>query len=207
LVELQGGEIGVESESGVGSSFNFYLMTRRSEQAIHNEKVLQEVNSDIQSKIQTVQQIDRIPQVMEKLSLQSFVESKPQVASPNARSWHVLIVEDNLVNQRILAHQLRKIGCTVHVANHGKEALSIIETCNVYRGQEHGRELSVVLMDLEMPVMNGLECVKRIRSLEADGAIVVHIPIIAVSANVRAEHISMAMESGMVSAFCSCLAL
>jgi CheY-like chemotaxis protein len=42
-------------------------------------------------------------------------------------TMHVLVVEDNLVNQRVLAKQLRNLGCVVHVANHGREAIDFLE--------------------------------------------------------------------------------
>lgn len=66
----------------------------------------------------------------------------------------VLIVEDNLVNQRVLQKQLNNLGCVTHVANHGGEALEMLKKSRFWSGQETiGIELSVVLMDLEMPVM------------------------------------------------------
>jgi CheY-like chemotaxis protein len=60
--------------------------------------------------------------------------------------------------------------------------------------------LSVVLMDLEMPVMDGLACVRRIREMQAEGTMS-RVPVIAVTANARSDQISGAMEAGMVS-FC-----
>jgi CheY-like chemotaxis protein len=83
-------------------------------------------------------------------------------ASPS--DWHVLIVEDNLVNQKILAAQITKLGCKTYVANHGGEALDLIRETKHYKGNEKsGKKLSVILMDLEMPVMDGLTCVRKIR--------------------------------------------
>jgi len=52
-------------------------------------------------------------------------------------------------------------------------------------------------MDLEMPNMDGLTCVREIRKMQASGAIRVHVPVIAVTANVRDEHIATAKNSGM----------
>jgi CheY-like chemotaxis protein len=59
-------------------------------------------------------------------------------------------VEDNLVNQRVLAKQLRTIGMEVTVANHGGEALEHLRTTQYC--VTHGKPLSIVLMDWEMPV-------------------------------------------------------
>ena len=112
----------------------------------------------------------------------------------------VLIVEDNLVNQRVLQKQLCNIGFVAEVANHGGEALEILKTSTFWVGQEKsGMDLAIILMDLEMPVMDGLTCARTIRDLEADGTIVRHVPIIAVTANVRLEQIESAISAGMVS--------
>jgi CheY-like chemotaxis protein len=62
-----------------------------------------------------------------------------------------------------------------------------------------GEKLSVVLMDLEMPVMDGIACVKRIRELQAIGRIREHVPVIAVTGNARKDQIMMWMNAGMVS--------
>lgn len=105
---------------------------------------------------------------------------------------------DNLVNQRVLAKLLRKLGCVVDVANHGVEALNHIETTRYWAAAGESKELSVILMDWEMPVMDGLACVKKIRKLQLDGLVRGHIPVIAVTANARTQQIDMAMEAGMV---------
>jgi len=62
--------------------------------------------------------------------------------------------------------------------------------------------LSVVLMDIEMPIMDGLTCTRRIRQMEAKGALVGHVPIIAVSANARREQVELAQEAGVDEAIC-----
>lgn len=57
--------------------------------------------------------------------------------------------------------------------------------------------LSVILMDIEMPVMDGLACARRIRALQTTGDIVGHVPIMAVSANARSEQVAQARDAGM----------
>ena len=59
-------------------------------------------------------------------------------------------------------------------------------------------DLSLILMDLEMPIMDGLACTRRIRDLERDGKVQGHVPIIAVTANTRMEQMDRAIEAGMV---------
>jgi CheY-like chemotaxis protein len=58
-------------------------------------------------------------------------------------------------------------------------------------------QLLYVLIILQMPVMDGLTCVRRIREYEATGQIISHIPVIAITANARSEQINIAMEAGM----------
>lgn len=93
-----------------------------------------------------------------------------------------------------MAQQLRRIGCTVHVANHGMEALSFLASTNFQRGYT---PLSIVLMDIEMPVMDGLTCTRRIRQLEDTGEIFRRVPIIAVTANARNQQIADALKAGV----------
>lgn len=107
---------------------------------------------------------------------------------------------DNLVNQRVLAKQLRKLGAIVDVANHGVEALSHLELTKHWTAPKTSeRELNVILMDWEMPVMDGVTCARRIRELQGDGSIRAHIPIIGTTANARATQIDEALAAGMVS--------
>ncbi|KAF9728826.1 hsp90-like protein [Paraphaeosphaeria minitans] len=122
---------------------------------------------------------------------------------------HVLVVEDNLVNQKVLANQLRKLGCVVSVANHGGEALDFLKTTSLWRyltvqtGESALEErdppidLHLILMDWEMPVMNGLTAVTKIRQFERGGQLRGHTPIIGVTANVREQQIQAAMDVGM----------
>lgn len=129
--------------------------------------------------------------------------------------------EDNLVNQRVMAQQLRRLGCLVHVANHGVEALEFLRKTTYWNQPDDDDDysngddtrhdhllppsttttdlipLSVVLMDLEMPVLGGLGCVKRIRELQQEGRLKSHVPVIAVTANARSEQIAIAIDHGM----------
>lgn len=68
------------------------------------------------------------------------------------------------------------------VANHGRECLDILT-------KSSPEKIDVILMDMEMPVMGGLECAEEIRRREASGLFAWHIPIIAVTGNARAEYV------------------
>jgi CheY-like chemotaxis protein len=108
---------------------------------------------------------------------------------------HVLVVEDNLVNQRVLFKQLVKAGCVVHTADNGLLALRHLEKTQ-FRVAD-GMPLSIILIDCEMPEMDGLTCCRKIRDMERSGVVKEHVPIIAVTANIRGGQLDDAKESGM----------
>lgn len=110
---------------------------------------------------------------------------------------HVLIVEDNLVNQRVLAKQLQNVGMQVSVANHGGEALVYLRSTRYCVEDESANNLSMILMDWEMPVMDGLTCVRKIRQLQKERIVRGHVPVIAVTANARFEQVEVALRAGM----------
>ncbi len=97
----------------------------------------------------------------------------------------VLIVEDNPVNQRVAARLLEKLGCTVEVCGNGAEAI------------ERVREVpyDLVLMDCQMPVLDGYAATRAIREAEARcGA---HVPIIALTANAMPGDADQCLGAGM----------
>ena len=84
---------------------------------------------------------------------------------------NVLLVEDNLINQKIVLLSLKKAVKNVDVANNGKEALDKFGSV----------KYDIILMDIQMPVMNGIVTTKKIRNLEKSTH--THTPIIAITAN------------------------
>jgi CheY-like chemotaxis protein len=179
---MQGGNIGVESTQGVGSTFSFYIRSRRASPPSNP------INTWLPSRTKA-----QIIQSSQTPSPTSSIDVHPR---PN---YHILVVEDNLINQRVLCSQLKKIGCTVQVANHGREALQELTKTKYWRTPTIAEpfNLSVVLMDVEMPILDGNACAREIRSLQRKGEIVGHVPIIAVSANARREQIEQAKHAGM----------
>ncbi|EGX53941.1 hypothetical protein AOL_s00004g600 [Orbilia oligospora ATCC 24927] len=203
LVHLQSGEIGVQSEAGKGCCFSFYVKSRRSsrpEIEIPQAPVLRSTGT---SKRKESSQSS--PAVSSPINDQDFNAARPQLHKPSQSSdgkssldYKVLIVEDNLVNQKLLRKALENSGCTTYVANHGVEALEMIKESVYWKGaREDALELSLILMDVEMPVMDGLTCSKQIRELQAEGSILGHIPIVAVTANARQAQIDRMFAAGM----------
>jgi CheY-like chemotaxis protein len=102
------------------------------------------------------------------------------------------------VNQKVLQRQLNNHGIATRVANHGGEALEALKNSTYWKkASSDAIDLGVVLMDKEMPVMDGLQCTSKIRELEKAGDFKCHIPIIAVTANARSEQIATLLAAGM----------
>lgn len=209
LTEMQGGQIGVTSRHSQGSKFSFYIQCRKSDREPNCEpvaafKFARKYNQ------QTPPPSNNLAISAAASPASATRTTASSAAAADRPLYDVLIVEDNLVNQKVLQRQLRNCGNNIFVANHGQEALQTIERSRFWSGQEsNGVDISVVLMDLEMPVMDGMTCAKRIRELQREGTIVKHIPIIAVTAYARPEQIAAAKEAGIVSLYratcmCSC---
>ncbi|RDW65623.1 hypothetical protein BP5796_10315 [Coleophoma crateriformis] len=162
LVEIHGGQIGFSSVPGVGSTFGFFIKSRRSPLSGSRRLSTKHVPSKIVSR---------------ELVL------------------NIMLVEDNLINQKVLSRQLSRLGHAVMIANHGQECLDILRQSHFC--QESGSSLSVILMDIEMPVMDGLVCASTIRKMEAEGLVHAHVPIIAITGNAREEKVQQAKDAGM----------
>ena len=205
LTELQGGEIGVASKAGVGSTFAFYIKTRRTPKPEHDSDYLPFMPPRKPSEQSTGSPLSTFEQTAEQSSGTTY---GPTTTTPDSTdALHILIVEDNIVNQKVLARSLGKLGVIVYVANHGGECLDLIKESTHWRDNKDGKskadtdliQINVVLMDQEMPIMDGLTCTRAIREMEQDGKLIGHVPIIAVTANARAEQIDNAKDVGMVS--------
>lgn len=121
ISQLLGGECGLESESGQGSIFTFFVETvvTANPSPVHKPSP-----KDKRSKL------------------------------PHFTGFTVLLVEDNLVNQKLLAKQLSRSGCTVLTADHGGLALNALTKC-----EQESVKVDICLMDVEMPEVDGLsEC-------------------------------------------------
>jgi PAS domain S-box-containing protein len=152
LIELMGGHIGVVSELGRGSTFWVDLTLQGSEPAVLAPPA------------------------------SSMPGPEPAPAEPKlAPTRHVLLVEDNPINQQYASAVLRSCGCTVTVVSNGRQAVEQVATLMP----------DLVLMDCQMPVMDGYEAARRIR---ASGHV---MPILALTANAMAADRQRCMAAGM----------
>ena len=156
LTELLGGEIGVKSEEGSGTSFWF---------SARFVKLPEE-------EIQSMRQIVSV--------------SRGPITDSVKQNTRILLVEDNIINQKVAQNILGKLGYTADVAHNGLEAVHAL-------GRNH---YDLVLMDCLMPEMDGYEATATIRS--ADSKVLNHnITIIAMTANAMQGDRQRCIEAGM----------
>lgn len=225
LATVQGGAIGVTSDPDVGSTFAFFISTRKA-----------------------------TPPIGQSLQVRPGPQRtrSTETAMQGVR-LSILIVEDNLVNQKVLKKQLSKFGWNISVAGDGQQALDWLKGSVYWRGTPKNNhesiteeeeaeyfttprphDVDIIFMDIEMPVMDGLTCAQRIREYEAQGLLAaplegppdltrqltassvttissslntsdstsppkahVRLPILAVSANARMEQVEQALAAGM----------
>lgn len=98
----------------------------------------------------------------------------------------VLLVEDNPVNQRVAKGMLQRLGCRIDVADNGEEAIQLF----------HRERYSVVLMDCQMPVLDGLTAARRIRAIEERRSSP-RVPIVALTAQAMSGDRERCLEAGM----------
>ena len=142
IAELLGGEIKVESEKNVGSTFKFCLS---------------------------------MPEAAEQ-------EKNVTVAQSDLTEKNVLIVEDNELNRFLAVTILKKWNANIHIAENGEEAVTAVKN----------KDIDVVLMDIQMPVMDGVAAAKAIRN-ELNS----NVPIIALTANALESEKEKCWQAGM----------
>ena len=101
---------------------------------------------------------------------------------------HALVAEDNIINQKLIERVLKSFGLKVTVANNGREALHLFE--------ENKRKYNIIFMDIQMPLMGGIEATQKIIDLEKELNLK-HIPIIALTANALQGDKEKYLEAGM----------
>jgi CheY-like chemotaxis protein len=103
---------------------------------------------------------------------------------PGAQGPLILVVEDNVIKQKVAVGLLKRLGYHAEVADSGAKALDAVAQ----------RKYALVLMDCQMPEMDGLETTRRLRSRESAGT---HIPIVAMTGMVGNDDLKRCLEAGM----------
>ena len=101
---------------------------------------------------------------------------------------NILVVEDNKINQQVVIEMLKKMHCDYQLAENGQEALNVLRS--------HPLEFNLILMDCQMPLMNGYDATRHIRANQ-DGTFDKNIPIVALTANAMKGDDIKSFEAGM----------
>jgi PAS domain S-box-containing protein len=149
VVELMGGQIGLFSTHGQGSTFYFSLT---------------------------------LPQAATAAALKTPEKDRDKLVK--REGLRVLLAEDNLVNQKVAIAVLEKAGCTVQSEGNGQDALQAYML----------EDFDLILMDCQMPVMDGFEATKQIRALENPKS---DVPIIAITAHAMKDDKQKCIDEGM----------
>jgi CheY-like chemotaxis protein len=197
FVRLCGGEIHVESEKGVGTTFRVQLPYKLGSEAdlpVNFIRQTEEAKTP-QGAPGKKEGSERIKGTKENKGLQGIEENK-EIDSPSESfsemtsisGMHVLIAEDQEMNAEILMELLELEDVNAEWAADGQQAVKMFEKSEV-------RHFDVILMDMRMPVMDGLTATRTIRNLDRPDAKIV--PIIALSANAFEEDVQQCLASGM----------
>lgn len=163
LAEMMDGEVGVNSQEGKGSTFWF---------KVELEPVPERASAG------RMNTRDAVEHSRKKVAVPGFAELKLQL-----QGAHILLVEDNPLNQEVAAELLKQVGVSVDLAANGAEALQQLEQ----------RSYDLVLMDMQMPVMDGLTATRKIRR-QAQWR---DLPILAMTASALTSDRDACIEAGM----------
>lgn len=171
FVNLMGGDIGVKSEFGKGSTFYFEINFQPSPN--ENMKVIRKapVNETVETE----------PEPKEEENELAAFSNFPK--NPRSKK-RLLLVEDNPISQSVELKLLREVGYLVDPVTNGKDAVEAVKT----------GAFDLVLMDIEMVEMDGITATKKIRELEGE---VSKVPIIAVTANSSMKDRERCLDASM----------
>ncbi len=162
LIELMNGEAGVQSQPGKGSVF--WFSARFAAVSPQRYRSITSATNELDTTAQ----------------MTATKNSTKQCAT------HILLAEDNPINQKITKNMLKDLGCQVDIVEDGQKALGAYEN----------KCYDLIFMDCQMPNLDGFEATQRIRKLEVENQRT-HTPIIAITANAFKEDRDRCLEVGM----------
>ncbi|MBW0575255.1 hypothetical protein O181_114970 [Austropuccinia psidii MF-1] len=121
-------------------------------------------------------------------------KSEPITIRSESQPIHVLVVEDNFIDAKRTRQNLIQKGYIVSMAADGRKALDLIYADNNQTSVL--APIDVVLMDIQMPIMDGIQAITELRESEKNGKINKHYPVIAVTADTQKEQIDQCLSSG-----------
>ncbi|WP_371395380.1 ATP-binding protein [Fretibacter rubidus] len=167
IIELMGGSISVKSQIGNGSIF---ALSFPIEEAVTEDAA----SSDIAAAGSNAQSNGLVDQMLER--------AKPEPSEYSA--LRILVVDDNATNHMVISSLLSSLVSDIYTANNGREALDVLATTDV----------DIVLMDIHMPVMDGIEATIAIRSCEKPWK---DVQIIALTADPQYQQKKLCLNIGM----------
>ncbi len=185
LLDLMAGEVWVESSPGQGACFQVRVPFGPAPDGVEPEPVPAAPTPRPAPQPSTQSSAQSSTQSSAQSSAQAETQREPQ-PEPQPDRLRVLLVEDNRVNQKVAAGMLTKLGVATVLAADGQQALDAFA--------EGG--LALVLMDIQMPVMDGHEATRRLRALELERGWP-RTPVVALTANAMAEDREACLAAGM----------
>ena len=139
------------------------------------------IRNFIKKPFSTSELVDKLQELCLNVKTKALPKDKPTV--PNLKGTRILFAEDNALNQKVTLGLLNDTHATIEVANNGLEAISILRKDSAF---------DIVLMDIQMPVMDGLTAAKHIRE-----ELKLTLPIIATTAHAMQQDIDKSLAAGM----------
>lgn len=151
LVEMHKGQVGLTTTAGEGSTFAFFIEVGRCSPPRGPEVAGRHDQPPMATPALSAPLVKAVmapPSKNNPLTAKNDVVISPAADTPGPGKHSILLVEDNVINARVVSRQLAKLGHTVLGAQHGQEALDILKTTRLWKGKADGVHLSFILMDV-----------------------------------------------------------